>query len=96
MKWPTHWPKVVLSLLIVGLESHIWSYNHVAGLAEGAEWTSARKSIARYVPFGVIVQLLRLFPFLREKTRALWYHGFDSYMQYGECSCPSSLLNSRF
>ncbi|KAL6299103.1 alpha-mannosidase [Sparassis latifolia] len=65
MRWPTYWPRVVLLLLIIGLEGHRWSYNHAAGLAEGAEWTTARKLDAR------------------ERTRNLWYHGFDNYMRYG-------------
>ncbi|PCH41185.1 glycoside hydrolase family 47 protein [Wolfiporia cocos MD-104 SS10] len=47
MKWPTHWPKVVLSLLIVGLESHRWTYRDVSVFANGAEWTPSKKLAAR-------------------------------------------------
>ncbi|KAH9947270.1 alpha-mannosidase [Amylocystis lapponica] len=62
MKWPTYWPTVVLSLLVIGLEAAKWDSRHTESLQEG--WTTARKLAAR------------------EKTRALWYHGFDNYMQH--------------
>jgi hypothetical protein len=28
--------------------------------------------------------------YISERTRELWYHGFDHYMRYGECCCLSS------
>jgi len=64
MRWPTYWPRVILSLLVIGLEHQEWTHGHASVLVEGAQWTSARKLDAR------------------EKTRELWYHGFENYMSH--------------
>ncbi|OSX60455.1 glycoside hydrolase family 47 protein [Postia placenta MAD-698-R-SB12] len=70
MKWPTYWPRVILSLLVVGLECHKWTHEHSSPLVEAAEWTTSRKL---EVSQG----------YARDQVRSLWYHGFDSYMSYG-------------
>ncbi|KAH9938649.1 glycoside hydrolase [Fomitopsis serialis] len=71
MKWPSSWPRFILSLLLVGLNFHAWTRSPSSGFAEGAGWTKERKLDASATSY-----------IIREQVRSLWYHGFDNYMKH--------------
>ncbi|EKM59635.1 glycoside hydrolase family 47 protein [Phanerochaete carnosa HHB-10118-sp] len=70
MKWPTHWPRALLLLVVATLEAQSWSHHSINGVAAAAPWTRDRKLQARCVA-------------CMNNTRELWYHGFDNYMKHG-------------
>jgi hypothetical protein len=55
----------------------------LAASVNSTSWTAHRKLVARYVVLGYNLTTIHK-DIGREKTRELWYHGFDNYMTYGQ------------
>ncbi|KAJ6614326.1 alpha mannosidase-like protein [Mycena sp. CBHHK59/15] len=66
MKWRQYWPESLLAILVIVLEGSKWAKN-----------TNASPLSSKSLGWTNERKLIA-----REKTRELWYHGFDSYMTY--------------
>lgn len=77
------WPETLIAVLFVSLEAQNWDYR-TSVLVESAQWTTQRKIDTRYVKSNFFAVSLILAA-SSERTRDLWYHGYNSYMQYGVC-----------
>ncbi|THV08639.1 alpha mannosidase-like protein [Dendrothele bispora CBS 962.96] len=66
MKWGRYLPESLAVLVVIALEGIDWAYS-----------TSLSNSIPQLAPWTPERKLAA-----RERTRELWYHGFNSYMRY--------------
>jgi ER degradation enhancer, mannosidase alpha-like 1 len=76
------WPETLLAVLVISLEAAHWSYS-MSAVVQAAPWTTRRKLDSRCVSIVYTLRAWLRLAVCRERTRDLWYHGFDSYMQYG-------------
>ncbi|KAJ7283733.1 alpha mannosidase-like protein [Mycena rebaudengoi] len=65
MYWPKYWPESLLAVLVIALEGSRWAND-----------TNASSPLTRPASGWTNQRKLTV----REKTRELWYHGFDNYM----------------
>lgn len=85
MKWGIYWPEALIGTLVLAINGVRWFHPTDASnpIKSTSAWTPQRKLAARYV-----ATLGSLYPQVHfiessEKTRELWYHGFDNYMTFG-------------
>lgn len=97
------WPETLLGLLIVSLDAPKYTGNRgSSGLVAGAAWSPGRKVDVRYVLYSCTLGIIVVDCFdatcAREKTRDLWYHGYNNYMTHGKTYilyyCCSVILHS--
>ncbi|KAF8974233.1 alpha mannosidase-like protein [Flammula alnicola] len=67
MKWGRYWPECVIAALILAINGVRWFH--------ATDASSPLKSSSGWTPQRKLAA--------REKTRELWYHGFDNYMTFG-------------
>ncbi|KAJ7507717.1 alpha mannosidase-like protein [Mycena galericulata] len=79
MKWRKYWPESLVLLLLVAFQGSKWVNDTNASPLKSLGWTTQRKLAARSVtycdPTSAVFEKCS-----RERTRELWYHGFDNYM----------------
>lgn len=76
------WPETLLAVLVVLLEGQNWGHKSSV-LVECAQWTTRRKLDTRCAVFLYVFAISLTLAVFSERTRELWYHGFNNYMQYG-------------
>ncbi|KZW03978.1 alpha-mannosidase [Exidia glandulosa HHB12029] len=89
MRWPS-----AGRILSLWSAASLLGGHHDPVAAQPAPWDDRRKADLRCVRACSLQQLLNATR--SDKTRALWYHGFDSYMQYGKYApCADTLEQLR-